>query len=230
MSRWLLLPWLILGSVARSHGTWGVAMAPLDTSARRPATVVLHGMWAGPEDVCPYFESAARPFGCLVCPRGNTRVGQGWMWRGTYADVSHAIRVALDAATALAPGRLEATSNGTLVGYSNGAYFAAKVAQAEPGRWNSLVLLSMKLDLDAASLRAAGVRRVLLAAGDRDDASGPMARLARKLDGNAGLRARFMSLGPGGHPFPRDMAAKMCTAIAWARDEGEAACAASRPE
>lgn len=190
--------------------------------------MVLHGMWAGPEDVCPHFESAATPFGFLVCPRGNTPFGQGTMWTGTDADAARAIRPALDAASALAPGRLQAQSNGTLVGYSNGAYFAAAVAEAEPGRWSGLVLLSMKLDLDAARLEAAGVRRIVLASGDYDEARGPLEALARRLDGDAGLQARFMSLGPVGHPFPPDMSARMCTAIAWVRGESEAPCAALR--
>ena len=59
--------------------------------------------------------------------------------------------------------------------------------------WSGLVLLSMKLDLDAARLREAGVRRVVLAAGDRDDTRGPMEALARSLE-QGGLEARFTSL------------------------------------
>jgi predicted esterase len=228
VSPWRLLPLVTIVASARSLGAWGVAVAPLDTSSPRPVIVVLHGMWAGPEDICPSFESAATPFGFLVCPRGNTPFGQGRMWTGTYADAAHAIRLALDAAAALAPGRLQAKSNGTLVGYSNGAYFAAEVAQAEPGRWSGLVLLSMKLDLDAVRLGAAGVRRIVLAAGDYDEASGPMEAVARRLDGDAGLQARFMSLGPVGHPFPPDMGSRMCTAIAWVRGESEAQCGGPR--
>jgi predicted esterase len=111
------------------------------------------------------------------------------------------------------------------VGYSNGAYFAAQVAQAEPGRWSSLVLLSMRVELDATRLQAAGVRRVVLAAGELDEAAAPMEALARRIDGDAGLQARFMSLGPGGHPFPPDMGPRMCTAIAWVRGESEELCA-----
>ena len=55
----------------RGHGAWGVAYAPLDASAPKPAIVFLHGMWASPEDSCGAFEHAATPFGFLVCPRGQ---------------------------------------------------------------------------------------------------------------------------------------------------------------
>ncbi len=139
------------------------------------------------------------------------------MWSGGYADVAHSIHAALDAADALAPGE-RATQDGTLIGYSNGAYFAAEVAYSEPGRWSGLVLLSMKLDLDAKRLARAGVKRVLLAAGDRDDVHTSMQDLASRLNQNGSpVEARYMSLGDVGHPFPADMPTRMCAAIAWVR-------------
>ena len=120
---------------ARAHGAWGVAYAPIDARTPKPAIVFLHGMWAGPEDSCPLFESAATPFGSLVCPRGNTPFGDGGtMWAGRYTDAAGPIRAALDGAAALVPGKLDRVHDGTLVGYSNGAYFAAEVACSEPGR------------------------------------------------------------------------------------------------
>jgi len=181
-------------------------------------------MWAGPEDSCPALESAATPFGFLVCPRGNAPFGDGGtMWAGTYLDAERSIHTALDAAGALAPGKLDRGRDGTLIGYSNGAYFAAEVACSEPGRWQGLVLMSMKLDLDAARLRAAGVRRVALAAGDRDDARSSMETLARRLD-DAGVQARFLSLGPGGHALPPDISARMCVAVSWVRGADPAGC------
>jgi predicted esterase len=173
-------------------------------------------MWAGPEDQCGVFERAAAPFGFLVCPRGNAPNGEGRMWAGTYASVAPSIQAALAAAGALAPGRLARGSDGTLIGYSNGAYFAVEVAYAEPGKWTGLVLLSMRLELDVARLKSAGVRRVVLAAGEKDGARAQMEALAERTQGE-GLPARFLSLGPGGHPFPPDMDARMCEAVAWVR-------------
>lgn len=224
----LLFALSFLFASPRTQGSWGVAYAPKDASAARPAIVFLHGMWASPEDSCEAFESAATPFGFLVCPRANAPLGDSGdlkMWVGTYVDAAQRIHGALDAAEALAPGKLERRQGGTLLGFSNGAYFAAEVACSERGRWSGLVLMSMKLDLDAKRLEAAGVKRVLLAAGERDEARFSMERLARRLDG-AGVEARYMSLGDVGHAFPSDMGARMCAAIAWVRASDSRLCGA----
>ena len=205
------------GPTASAHGAWGVAYAPADPSTPRPPIVFLHGMWAGPEDSCGYFERAATRYGFLVCPRGNAPNGEGRMWSGNYASVAPSVHAALRAAEALAPGKLDRAGGGTLIGYSNGAYFAVEVARSEPGKWTGLVLLSMRVELDASALRAAGIRRIVLAAGERDGARKSMQALAEQTNA-AGLSTRFMSLGPGGHEFPPDIAAKMCVAVAWARE------------
>jgi predicted esterase len=200
-----------------------VAYSPADVAAPRPAIVYLHGMWASPEDSCGLFQHAATAFGFLVCPRGNAPLGDGKMWAGTYASVAPSVHAAIDAAAAMAPGKLDRSGGGTLLGYSNGAYFAAEIAQAERGKWTGLVLLSMHLELDAARLRAAGVRRVVLAAGDKDGARDSMRTLAERVDA-AGLPARFTSLGPGGHELPADIDARMCDAVAWVRDADPTTC------
>jgi predicted esterase len=221
-----LLPLLAFVPPPHAQGAWGVAYRPVDVTAPRPAIVFLHGMWASPEDSCEPFARAATAFGFLVCPRGNAPLGDGTdgkMWRGTHLDAERQIESALAGAEALAPGKLDRTAPGTIVGYSNGAYFAAEVASSRGGRWAGLVVLSMKLDLDARKLSAAGVKRVLLGAGDRDGARASMEALAARLN-DQGLSARFMSLGPGGHEFPPDMAARMCAAVAWVRDADERAC------
>jgi predicted esterase len=215
---------VVLLAAPRIQGTWGVAYAPADASVPRPAIVFLHGMWSSPEDACPSFESAASPFGFLVCPRGNAPLGDGKMWAGTYADAARNIHAALDAAASLAPpGRLDRTGGGTVLGFSNGAYFAAEVALHEPGKWTGLVLISMKLDLDVHALQAAGVRRVMLAAGDADEARSGMQLLAQRLN-TPEVEARFTSLGAVGHGFPPDMSQRMCEAIAWVRNADVAAC------
>ncbi len=215
-----LLARLLMAALAPAiaRGAWGVAYAPADVTDPRPAIVYLHGMWASPEDSCGHFARAAAPYGFLVCPRGNAPFEDGNMWSGTAADAERPIHAALAAAERLAPGKL-APSGGTLIGYSNGAYFAAAVARAEPGRWPGLVLLSMKLRLDPAQLRAAGVRRVVLAAADRDPAAPSMTALAAQLQ-SGGVDARFMSLGPGGHELPADIADRMCEAVRWVRAPG----------
>lgn len=210
---------------ARAHGDWGVAYAPADTSAPRPAIVFLHGMngW-GPENSCAYFARAAAPFGFLACPRGNAADDDGPMWSGNYASVAPHVHAALDAAAALAPGKLDRFRGGTLMGFSNGAWFAVEVATHEPRRWTGLVLVSMHLELDVRRLRAAGICRVVLAAGERDGSYASMKALAERTDAE-GLPTRFMDLGPVGHEFPADMDARMCDAVAWVRDADAAACA-----
>jgi len=219
-------PWWAAGAraAARGHGDWGVAYAPADTSAARPAIVFLHGMngWS-PENSCAYFERAAAPFGFLVCPRGNAADDEGPMWSGNYASVAPHVHAALDAAAALAPGKLARSGGGTMMGFSNGAWFAVEVATHEPGRWTGLVLISMHLELDARRLRGAGIRRVVLADGERDGSYASMKALAERTDA-AGLPTRFIDLGPVGHEFPADMDARMCEAVAWVRDADAAAC------
>jgi predicted esterase len=225
MNALFLFSVVVAFAALRAHGPWGVAYAPSDTATSKPAIVFLHGMWASPEDSCGFFERGAAPFGFLVCPRGNAPFGSGTMWAGTSADAARSIRAALLAAEALAPGRLDRSHGGTLIGYSNGAYFAAEVAYAQPGRWGGLVLLSMKLDLTAARLQTAGVERVVLAAADQDGARTEMLEAASRLS-TSGFPTRFMSLGPGGHELPSDISARMCDAIAWVRAEPARGCAA----
>jgi predicted esterase len=214
---------LALFAAARAEGAWGVAYGPAQGAGSKPAIVFLHGMWAGPEDSCGAFERGATPFGFLVCPRGNAPGGGGAMWAGTAADAQRSIRAALEATAAWAPGRLDRRHDGTLIGYSNGAYFAAEVAYAEPGRWTGLVLLSMKLDLDATRLRAAGVKRLVLAAAEKDGVHAAMQEAAGRL-AKAGVVTRFMSLGPGGHELPGDISERMCDAIAWVRERPASSC------
>ncbi|MDP9000169.1 MAG: hypothetical protein M3O46_08665 [Myxococcota bacterium] len=220
-----LFAWTVGALLAslRAQGPWGVAYAPADVSVPRPAIVYLHGMWASPEDSCGYFARASTCFGFLVCPRGNAPLGDGRMWAGSYGSVAPSVHAALHAAEVVAPGKLDRSGDGTLVGYSNGAYFAVQIAESEPRKWTGLVLLDMHLVIDAARLRASGVRRIVLAAGDRDAARASMQALAERVDAQ-GLPTRFMSLGGVGHQFPDDMEARMCVAIAWVREADPSVC------
>ncbi len=156
----LLAPILLLGST-RLTGSWGVAYPPADASAPRAPIVYLHGMWATPEDSCHLLAHAATARGFLVCPRGNSPSSpEGRMCTGTYATVAPSVHAALAFATCSLQGALDRSASGTLVGYSNGAYFATEIAMHEPGRWTGLVLLSMRscdLDADQASARPVSV-------------------------------------------------------------------------
>jgi predicted esterase len=177
-------------------------------------------MWASPEDSCSYFVEAATPHGFLVCPRGNAPLGAGHKWSGDYAAIAPRLDAALDAADALAPGVLDRTHGGTLVGFSSGAAYAIKIALAEEGRWSGLVLMSMALTPDAERLKRAGIKRIVFAAGDLDGSHVSLERAARAMNA-AGLESRYMSLGPVGHQFAKDMVAKMTDAIAWVRQTSD---------
>jgi predicted esterase len=139
------------------------------------------------------------------------------MWSGGYRNIRPRLDAALDAAEALAPAALDRRQGGTLVGFSNGAFVAVQVALAEPGRWSGLVLMSADVALDANQLRGAGVKRVVLAAGDRDGTRASLQASAQRLKAS-GLDARYLSLGPVGHSFARDMDARMLDAISWVRE------------
>ena len=202
-----------------AHGAWGTAYATSD--GPRAVILYLHGMWASPEDSCPLFARAATAHGIVVCPRGNARLADGsHYWAGGHRAIAPRLDAALTEAAALASSaqrdRDASTGDGTLVGFSNGAAFALQVALAEPGRWTGLVLMAMRLSLDPKKLEAAGVRRVLLAAGDLDGARAAMEQEAKRLVA-AGFDARYVSLGRVGHSFAPDMDAWMRDALAWVR-------------
>lgn len=205
-----------------SSGPWGIAHTPRDVSRPRPVVLYMHGMWASPEDSCSFFEEAAAPHGFLVCARGNAPLGAGNMWGGADASVAARVGVAIDAADALAPGMVDRTAPGTLIGFSNGAAYAVRIALAQPGRWSGLVLMAMDLVVDAERLKRAGIARIVFAAGDLDGSRASLERASRAAN-TAGLPSRYVSLGPVGHHFAKDMVAKMTDAIAWVREAPDAA-------
>jgi len=193
----------------RAKASYGIVVAP---PALHVPVVYLHGMWASPEDSCSFFEPAAAQVGPLVCPRGNLPPSAGGAWGGALA----AKRVHLDEALVAARAHGPLAPEGVLVGFSSGALFALELAQHEPGRWPALVLMSMHLSTSAAALKAAAVRRVVLAAGEQDGSFAHLRALATTLDAG-GVATRFVSLGKVGHHFAVDMEARMADAIAWVR-------------
>jgi hypothetical protein len=107
-----------------------------------------------------------------------------------------------------------------LVGFSLGGIAAVRIAQSAQntqegrGRYTGLVVIASQVHPDAALLARAGVRRVVLAAGDLDLTSAPLQEDARVLN-RAGIPTRFVSLGPFGHGYPPDMADRMREPMAW---------------
>ena len=185
-------------------GSYGLVV--VSAEGRTMPIVYLHGMWASPEDSCSYFELAAATFGPLVCPRGNLPPSAGGAWGGSLADK----RKSLDVALAL----VKRADRGVLLGFSSGAAFALQLALEEPGRWPSLVLMSMPLNPSATALKTAGVERVVLAAGEQDGSYAHLVGLAKTLE-KGGIAARFVTLGKVGHHFAADMEARMVDVLQW---------------
>ena len=175
----------------RATGPWGIALRGDRSPA--PPIVYFHGMYASPEDSCGTFEAAARPLGVLVCPR-----------MGVFEDaLAHAREL------------VELGGHGMLMGFSIGAKTALDRAKREKGRFTGLFLMAMPLALDASTLRTAGVRGVVLAAGERDGSYASLAASAKQLE-RAGYPVRFVSLGKDvGHHFGPNLPVIATDALSW---------------
>jgi predicted esterase len=197
-------------------GAW--VYAPRESSERR-ITVMLHGMCDEPEYECPYFVDAVTHGSWLVCPRARLRCdGGGSIW--PFESFERDIEASVTRASASYPGEIDAASR-TLVGFSLGAIRGMDLAHSGAGRWRSVVLIGAKIHPDAARLRAAGVERLLLVAGDYDMMKWQMAGEARRLV-RQDYPAAFMSLGKIGHWFPKDFDERLARGLAWVHGDDAA--------
>jgi len=190
---------------------------PKREGERRPLVVMLHGMCDTPENECPFFSNTVTQFGWLACPRARLRCNGGgtmWSWQGKYETVNAAVdRMRHHGANGIE------TEGGILIGFSLGALAAMDIAHRGDGPWEKLILIGAKVYPNATLLKRAGVRRVLLASGDRDMMRWHMTEQARRLD-RQGVQSTFMSLGDVGHWFAPDMDAWMTSALQWVQEEG----------
>jgi len=180
-------------------------------------TVLLHGLCGHPESACAPFIDASTERGWLVCPRGEDTCGGGARWRLRPDEDGKLVEASLDALTREHPDRVDASSPRVLVGFSLGGIAAVRIAQAETeghGRYAGLVVIASQVHPEGALLQKAGVKRIVLAAGDMDITSVPLQEDARTLN-RLGLPTRFVSLGHFGHGYPPDMADLMRAQMAW---------------
>ncbi len=199
-----------------TRGAFGLAHAPYFPNGAMPVYALMHGLGDTPEGECPWFETATRARGYLLCPKGNVAYSGGFAWNHNKEQV----RERFDGAW-LATGNLldhqvstpRRTQN-TLIGFSNGASAAAEAAIAQPGEWQHLILLAMKVSLDVNKLKKAGVERIVFAAGEHDMSAHSMQLEAKRLN-TAGLPTLYLSLGKVGHTFPRDLPTRLETALGW---------------
>lgn len=193
-----------------------VIVVPPDAAARKrsgplPVSVFLHGMCDPPENECGYFASAFAKRGWLLCPRARLRCeGGGTMWH--HVRKHETIEASVEAVAERYAGALD-VGDRTLVGFSLGAIAAADIAARAPGRYRRVLLLGAKTHPRPAQWKAAGVARVLFAAGRRDMMHWVMVRDACRARRH--LPSRFLGMGDVGHWFARDMDAWLGRALAW---------------
>ncbi|MDB4929801.1 MAG: hypothetical protein JWM10_2285, partial [Myxococcaceae bacterium] len=109
---------------------------------------------------------------------------------------------------------------GVLIGFSQGAYEAWRQARARPGRWRGAAFIGAYVHLRRAELEAAGLRRVVLAAGRRDGSRATMVAAAESLRAE-GFPVRFVDLGAAGHDYiPGRGSEGWREALAWLASDG----------
>src|SRR5262249_59333230 len=119
---------------------------------------------------------------------------------GTRKEKTEALDSALSAIDGAYARWIDHDKGDVLIGYSRGAFAARDILYTQkPGRFRGLILLSAILTPDPVRLKAAGIRRAVLATGDLDISRETMRRAAQKLEA-VGIPPPFMSLGPIGPP------------------------------
>lgn len=179
----------------------------------QPIAVMLHGMCDPPERECPYFANSVTELAWLVCPRARLRCEGGgtmWDWRKKYETVDAAV----DRVQREQPVLLDSSRERILIGFSLGALAAMDIAHRGEGRWPRVLLIGAEVYPNADLLKKAGVKRVLLASGDRDMMRWHMHQQAERLN-RRGVPATFMTMGNVGHWFAPDMDSWMKQALAW---------------
>ncbi|MFO0615702.1 MAG: hypothetical protein U0414_24115 [Polyangiaceae bacterium] len=200
---------------------------PIDPRSA-PLVVALHATCMEPASVCDWFGRAGREHGWLVCPAGHGTCNDAPDWSGPSEEKAHFLEQDLETVEAEIKDEIDGAP-GVLFGWSRGAYAACdilRVAVADPSlarlshRFHGLVLMAARVRPDDATLRAAGIDRIVLASGDQDAAAASM-QASRAALARAGFEARYVSLGPIPHQWPDDFEARMREHIAWALEPRE---------
>ena len=185
-----------------------------ESAAPRPVTVMLHGMCGHPESACAPFVDVSTARGWLVCPRAEDACGGGTRWRLHGPDDGQLVESSVRAVVRGHEGEVDASAPRVIVGFSLGGIAAVQIAQGTTGKYAGLVVVASQVHPDAAALKKAGIRRVVLAAGDFDMTSAPLQADARLLTAQ-GMPTRFVSLGKFGHGYPADMEQRMHEPMTW---------------
>lgn len=186
------------------------------TAVPVPLVLMLHGVCGVPANGCHALGAAGRHDSWLVCPGGNVRCGGAYDWQGDGEHKARHLDAATDEVRERWPELVAAPGEDVLVGFSRGAFVARDVAYARPGRYKGLVLIGAALTPDPQRLLDNGVRRVVLASGDYDDAR-PTMLLAAAILKRGGVETRFVSTGRIWHQLPRNLDEVMAPHIDWIR-------------
>ncbi len=208
----------MLNETKRAPGL--IAIPPKRQDAPRPVTVMLHGMCDEPEYECPWFANTVTQSDWLLCPRASLRCdGGGSIW--SFKRYDDTVERSVERAKKEFPGTIDDDAGRTLVGFSLGAIRGMDLAHEGAGRYTGVVLIGAKIFPDAARLRKAGVKRIVLAAGERDMMKWQMVGQARRL-ARQKFPVAFMSMGPVGHWFPKDMDQRLRRALDWVHGDDDA--------
>lgn len=198
----------------------------LSKSGPRPRRLVghLHGICGPPVYACGRWISAGVEAGVLVCPTGNAKCGDSplgpasWeapSWSELVTIMDHDLESAVAKVEARHKGSID-RSNAILTGYSRGAYAAAVIARLpkNKNRWPYLVLIEANVTLDAATLRAAGVRAVALVGGEQGNEIAGERTTVEALARDA-FPAKLFVMRNTGHLYSDDMEYVMHDALTW---------------
>ncbi len=189
---------------------------PKDPTAARPVVVMLHGMCDVPANECPLLADAFTEQAWLVCPRGDAKCdGGGATW--SYEQRGKIPEQVIDYMRASFGDRIDETSGHILAGFSLGALAAVDAFQRRHSPFRHLILIGAKVEPAVTTLLEAGVKDVVLMAGQWDMMYQHMRLKSKTLD-RYGLDSRFVDLGPIGHQLPADINQRLRGALAWVNE------------
>lgn len=171
-----------------------------------PVVVYLHGRNGRAENGCPFMRSGPAG-GWLVCPQANVKTRKGWSWTGKVKKDAPVVRNAIAATRSSAPR--------VVVGFSQGAYLAVDLLKKKKERFRGVVLLGASVNPSPKMLRSRGVERIVLGASMDEPWHDKLKKRVDELV-EAGMDARFVSLGHVGHLYVGEDTDLLRSAIAWA--------------
>ena len=202
---------------------------PPDARGQHRLLANLHGMCNPPGYACGYWVNAGTAQGFMICPEGNTTCGAGGpsSWEESFGEMDRDLEAAITAVDEAYPGEL--TRRGAvLTAFSRGAYAAPVIASMHPGRWPYLILAEADVTLTAYALRKAGVKAVVLLAGEYGTQIKGERETVARLQAEH-FPARFLTMKKAGHYYSADIDDLMAEAISFVLAQGDEDAEAGAP-